>query len=254
MRSPSRNFYAGFIALVLALPGAGHALEPTCHTSSDYDITVTETGLQFERKNPAGQRLEMRRGELAIDSRAVVLGADDRKRVAAFESRVRELVPKVKTIAQRGVDLMVMAIREEAVSAAPESASQPDINARVDARARQLKLKIARSTTSKEWHADALQGDLAALLSDVAPLLTGDLARQALDRTLKGDLAGVIALKDRAVALRGSLERRVRAKLDLLQPDIGRLCPALRELDRLENSVTQRLPDGSRLNLIKLDS
>ncbi|HEX3171472.1 MAG TPA: hypothetical protein VHQ88_12855, partial [Burkholderiales bacterium] len=71
---------------------------------------------------------------------------------------------------------------------------------------------------------------------------------------LKGDLAGVVALKDRAIALRASLETRIRDKLELLQPDIAKLCPSLRELDRLETGMTQGLPDGTRLNLIKVDS
>jgi len=42
--------------------------------------------------------------------------------------------------------------------------------------------------------------------------------------------------------------------LELLQPDIAKLCPSLRELDRLETGMTQGLPDGTRLNLIKVDS
>ena len=176
-------------------------------TSSDYDLTVTDAALQFERKNASGRRLEMRRGALAVNSQAVALGAGDRQRVAAFESRVRELVPKVKTIAQHGVDLMVVAVREEAVSASPGSAANRQVNARVDARAQELKTKIASSVTSKEWHAEALQGYMAVLLSDVAPLIAGDLAQQAVDRTLKGDLAGVVALKDRAIALRPRSKR-----------------------------------------------
>ena len=92
------------------------------------------------------------------------------------------------------------------------------------------------------------------MLADVAPLLTGDLAQKALDLTLKGDLAGVVALRDRAAALRPALEARIRAKLELLQPAIEGLCPSLRELDRLENGIARALPDGSRVNLIKLES
>jgi urease beta subunit len=245
--------YAVFAMFTVAMPSA-RALDQTCHTSSDYDLTVTDAALQFERKNASGRRLEMRKGALAVNSQAVALGAGDRQRVAAFESRVRELVPKVKTIAQRGVDLMVVAVREEAVSASPGSAANRQVNARVDARAQELKTKIARSVTSKEWHAEALQGYMAVLLSDVAPLIAGDLAQQAVDRTLKGDLAGVVALRDRAIALRASLETRIRDKLELLQPDIAKLCPSLRELDRLETGMTQGLPDGTRLNLIKVDS
>jgi hypothetical protein len=247
-------FYAGIAALALIAPTPGRALDQACHTRSDYDITLTSAALQFDRKTAPPQRLEMRRGALSVDNTTVALGADDRQRVAAFETRVRDLVPKIKTIAAHGVDLMVLAIREEAGKASPDSAADPQINARVDARARDLKLKIVNSTTSKEWHVDALQGYMALMLSDVAPLITGDLAQKALDLTMKGDLAGVVALKDRAAALRTSLEARIRARLEVLQPDIDRLCPSLRELDRLENGVARALPDGSRLNLIKLDS
>ena len=230
------------------------AANETCRTSSDYDITLTSAALQFDRKTAPPQRLGMRRGALSVGNTAVALGADNRQRVVTFETRVRDLVPKIKTIAAHGVDLMVLAIREEAAKTSPNSAANPQINARVDARARELKLKIANSATSKEWHVDALQSYMAVMLSDVAPLLTGDLAQQAVDRTLKGDLAGVVALKDRATALRASLETRIRDNLELLQPDIAKLCPSLRELDRLETGMTQGLPDGTRLNLIKVDS
>src|SRR6185436_12969494 len=153
---------AALALFAVAVPSA-RALDQSCHTSSDYDLTVTDAALQFERKNTPGRRLEMRKGALAVNNQAVALGAADRQRVATFENRVRELVPKVKTIAQRGVDLMVVAVREEAVNASPGSAANPQVNARVDARAQELKTKIARSATSKEWHAEALQGYMAAL-------------------------------------------------------------------------------------------
>ena len=105
---------AALALFAVAVPSA-RALDQSCHTSSDYDLTVTDAALQFERKNTPGRRLEMRKGALAVNNQAVALGAADRQRVATFENRVRELVPKVKTIAQRGVDLM------------PDSSGQPDI-------------------------------------------------------------------------------------------------------------------------------
>lgn len=239
---------------VFSALAAGHAAAQTCHTSSNYEITLIGGALQFDRKSSPPQRLEMRRGILSADAKVIGLGADDRKRVAAFETKVRELIPRIKVIAQRGVDLMVVAIREEAVRASPDSAARPELNARIDARAQALKTRIANSTTSKEWQPAAMSGYMATILTDVAPLISGDLAQKALDLTMKGDFGGVLALKDEASALRGSLEKRIQAKLDLLQPEIYKLCPALRELDRLESGVSRPLPDGSRLDLIKVDS
>ncbi len=243
--------HACALALLVAAPLHAKDLDETCHARSGYDVTVTDAALQFDRRNAPPQRLEMRRGDLAVNDKAVALGASDRKRIAAFETTLRELIPKIKTLAQRGVDLGVFAIREEAARASPVSAADPRVNARVDARARELKARIANSRTSKEWHARALNGYLTPVLADVTQLVAGDLAQKALALTLKGDLSGAVALTDRAVGLRASLEARIRAKLETLQPEIEKLCPSLRKLDALETGVTRNLPDGSRLNLVE---
>lgn len=243
--------HACALALLAAAPLHAKDLDETCHARSGYDVTVTDAALQFERKNAPPQRLEMHRGDLVVNDKAVALSARDRNRIAAFETTLRELIPKIKTLAQRGVDLSVFAIREEAASASPVSAADPRVNARVDARAREIKTRIANSRTSKEWNARALNGYLTPVLADVAPLIAGDLAQKALELTLKGDLSGAVALTDRAAGLRASLETRIRTKLETLQPEIEKLCPSLRKLDALETSVTQRLPDGSRLNLVE---
>jgi hypothetical protein len=239
---------------LLSVAVAGQALAQSCHTSSNYDITLIDGALQFDRKSTPPQRLEMRRGVLSVNSRVVALSAEDRKRVAAFETKVRGLIPKIKTIGQRGVDLMVVAIREEAANSSPAAAVRPELNARVDMRAQELKSRIANSTTSKEWQPAAMSNYMATILADVAPLISGDLAQKALDLTMKGDLNGVMALGNQATALRDSLEKRIRSKLDTLQPDLQALCPSVRELDRIESAITQPLPDRSRLNLIKVDS
>jgi hypothetical protein len=220
-----------------------------CHTSSDYDVTLDDSALQFARKTGPAQSIEMRQGALAINRKPITLGADDKKRVIAFEARVRELVPRIKTIGQRGVDLMVAAIREEAAKASPQSAASPELNARVDARAEELKRRIAASRSSKEWHPDAIAGYMTGVVADVAPLIAGDLSQKAVDLTMKGDLSGVMALTDKALQLRASLEQRIRTRLETLQPQIDRLCPSLRELDRLESSI-----GAARIDLIKVES
>jgi hypothetical protein len=241
-------------AIAGAVLAGAPASAQTCHISSDYDITVSDTSLRFDRKSSQAQRLALQRGVLTVDDKAVALSSDEQKRIASFESRTRELVPRIKALGQRAVDLMVIAINEEAARSSPASAARPELKARVDARAQELKTRIAKSTTSKEWRPEAINGYLAGVLADVAPLITGDLAQKAVELTMKGDFAGVIGLKDQASALHGALEQRIRAQLDTLQPEIQKLCPAARELDRLESGVAKTLPDGSRLNLIKVES
>ncbi len=232
--------------------GTAGAEDPACTARSRYDLTVTATALIFERAAAPGQRLEMQTGRLAANGTFVELGPGDRNRITTFETNARALVPQLKALAQRGVDLGVAAIREEAAATSPKSATNPQLNARLDARARTLKARIAASNSSKDWRGPAVKRYLAEAMTDVIPLVGGDLAQQALDAALRGDLAGAAAIKGKAEKMRPSLEARIQRKLETLQPEVDRLCPALRNLDTLESGMAATLPDGNRLNLVEI--
>lgn len=249
---PMRCALAALLGLTLAAPVQARELDETCRARSRYDLTVSDAALLFERAASAQQRVEMRRGRLTVNGAPVPLNGADRSRVATFESTVRALVPQIKTLAQRAVDLGAAAVREEAANVSPRSAADPQLNARVDARARELKARIAASVTTKEWRGAAFSRYVGDIAIDVLPLVAGDLAQQALEAAMQGDLAGAARLKDRAVGLRGSLEARIRTRVEVLEPDVARLCPSLRRLDALESGLAGRLPDGSRLDLIEI--
>jgi len=248
------------IALIaIALPGvllaaAAHArtLDEVCRARSGYDLTVSEAALLFERRRPGGQRLEMRRGRLRVNGYAVALDGRDRERINAYETAVRTLIPRVKALAQRGVDVSAAAVREEASRVSPRSAADPKLNARLEARARELKTRIANSATTRDWQGAAFNRYRAQIVADVLPLIAGDFAQRALELAVQGDLAGAAALTDRAAGLRASLEARIRNKLTALEPEMEKLCPSFDWLDALESALTARLPDGSPLDLIEI--
>jgi hypothetical protein len=240
------------LAALCVAPGA-EARDPACTLRSQYDLTVTDSGLVFERA-ASGQRLEMHAGLLSANGAPVELGPGDRNRITAFEYNARALVPQMKALAQRGVDLGVAAIREEATATSPKSAANPQLNARLDARARNIKARIAASNSSKDWRGPAVKRYMAEAMTDVLPLIGGDLAQQALDAAMRGDLAAAAAIKDKAEKVRPSLEARIQRKLETLQPEVDRLCPSLRNLDTIESGVAATLPDGRRLNLVEVGS
>src|SRR4051812_31782265 len=99
MSSLSRLLVAA-MATLLSATSPGVALGQQCRTSSDFEITLSEAALTFERRNAPTQRIEMRSGALAVNQQPLKLSVDDRKRIAAFETRTRELIPKIKTIGQ----------------------------------------------------------------------------------------------------------------------------------------------------------
>ena len=238
--------------LVPTASGAG--LDATCGVRSNYDFTMSDNSILFERVTAPAQSVVMSHGSLSANGKRVALGVKDRDRIAAFEATLRGLIPSVKALAQRAVDISVSAIQDEAASVAPNSAADPRLRQRLDARAKALKTRIANSVTSKEWRGAPLNRFSADLLSDVLPLVGGDLARQAVDIAQRGDLAAANALSTRVTGLSGSLETRIRTRLQVLQPEVDRLCPALRRLDALESSAQIALPGGARLNLLEIRS
>jgi hypothetical protein len=239
-------------AVLLAVTTQARGLDEVCRARSAYDLTVNDAALLFERRRPGAQRLEIGRGRLAVNGFVVPLDARDRQRIGAYEAAVRALIPRIKALAQRGVDLSAAAVREEAANVSPRAAADPKFEARLEARARNLKTRIASSTTTKEWQGAAFNRYTTEIVADVVPLVAGDLAQQALELAVKGDLAGAAKLTDRAAGMRTSLEARIRNKLTVLEPELAKLCPSFDWLDALESALTARLPDGSRLDVIEI--
>ncbi len=241
------------LVCALAAPVLGAEPDTACRVRSDYDVTVSAGALLFERAAAPARSFEMSRGNLKANGKPVALGRRDRDRISAFEATLRGLIPQVKALAQRAVEIGVAAIREEAASTSPKSAADPQLNQRLEARARDLKLRIANSTTSKDWRGATLSGYAAEALPDVLSLVGGDLARQAVEVALRGDFAAAGALTNRAAGLRASLEARVSSRLEVLRPDADKLCPALRRLAALESAVNAALPGGGRLGLLEVE-
>ncbi len=244
--------FAAVLLCAFVAPARGADFDATCRVRSGYDFTVSERAVSFERAAAPTQRFEMSRGRLTASGEPVALGVKDRDRIAAFEATLRGLMSPVKALAQRAVDISVAAIREEATGASPRSAANPQFNQRLQTRARDIKTRIANSTTSKDWRGASFNRYAAEVLADVLPLVGGDLAQQAVEVALRGDLAAANALRNRATGLRASLEARILKRLEVLQPEVDKLCPALRRLDALESAMGAALPGGGRLNLLEL--
>ena len=142
------------VCVALAFAPSGEAVA-ACPLRSAYDVTVTPDRLVFERSSGAARRIEMRDGALSDGGKAVALSASDRDRIVRFERAARGLLPRIRQIGAHAVDLMVVAVREQAAATSPQSAANAQLNARLDARAAAFKSRIARSNSSKEWRGNA---------------------------------------------------------------------------------------------------
>lgn len=247
-----RYFALYALTLVVGVLACGNAhaqsLLNTCHASSSYDITIKPNGVLFDRAQTAPRRVFVHDGELTLDGVPVKLDAEDSDRVTLIERTVRKLEPKVKRIADRGVDLAAQAVREQAAEDAP--AASGEVDARVASVAGRLKTRIAGSNSSHDWHGPAFRRYANQAVTRVVTPLAAGLLQQAVAVALSGDMDAAARLRQRAANMASSLREGVRRKLQVLRPRVQALCPSLRHLDRLESGIHTPLPGGVRIDLI----
>lgn len=229
-----------FLAVTACFAGGALAqdLGTTCRVASTYDLTVRPDALVFDRADVAPRAVRMHDGSLSTDGQSVPLRADEQDRVALFERNVRALVPKVKSIANDGVDLAARAVRDEAVTAAPGAVASGELDRVLNARVADIKRRIAASQSTRDWQEDAMRAYAQEIVSDVTPILTQDVGGEAMQLAMNGDLQGAAALRDRVASVSTGGQARVVARLEsALKPRIQALCPSIRQLNDLQSGL-----------------
>jgi hypothetical protein len=240
------------VALILLLSAVSlraRDLASTCHATSSYDLTINADDIRFDRPAPAPTRVEIRSGALRTDGVSVPLNAEDHDRMTLFERDLRLLVPRVKSVAQNGVDMAVRAVRAETSSMGLSADTRADLDQRLDTHARDIKQRIAASRSTHDWDGDVFNQYANQIAADLVPLIAGDLGQQAIDAAMSGDLQQAANLRDRAASLATEIQPRLMSRMQALRPQIQALCPAVQQLVDLQVDV--RGSNGQRLDLIQ---
>jgi hypothetical protein len=221
-----------------------------CEIDSAYDISIESDRLVFSR---TGSEVAFARGQLFVDGQAVVLSRADAERVAAFEREVRALIPEVRKIAADAVEVAFTALNQVIVTFASEenrASFKADLNAMRD----EINSAVASANSSQILDDGAFEERIKGLVGRIAPRLAGEFAAQAVSAALSGDEDAGRAIEERAGRLEKEIEASVEAPARALEARVNALCPRIEELDRIENQLELRLPDGQPLNLIKVEA
>jgi hypothetical protein len=241
---------AALVALLLAAPlSRAQDLADVCRVRSSYDLTLSPGALAFDRTAPAPRHMQLGHGRLAVDGRDVTLDAEQHDRAVLFEQDLRALVPKVRALARRGVDVALDALRAEAAGIG-DDATQQALEQRLAAHAADLKRRIDRSTSTLDWQGERFTHYIDAVLADVAPSLAGALAEQAVQDALAGDIEAAAALRERAAGLATGLQPRLEHRLEVLRPQVQALCPSVARLAELQRGL--RDANGRALDLLEV--
>ncbi|MEO6926358.1 MAG: DUF2884 family protein [Rhodanobacter sp.] len=243
-------FLAGLLTVLGTMPSHAQDLATTCHATSSYDLTLAPGNLLFDRASPAPLRVVIAQGSLHTDGNAVALDPEQQDRLALFDRELRALVPRARKVAQNGVDMAVQAVREEVASLGLAADTRAEFDNRLNARATELKQRIASSQSTHDWQDDAMQQYSNQVAADLMPLLVADLGQQAVNAALSGDLQGAASLRDRASSLATELQPRMQRRMQALRPQIEALCPAIQRLSRLQQGL--RDSRGRPLSLLQI--
>jgi hypothetical protein len=243
------RFAAASILLLAAYPLYAQDLATTCHATSSYDVTINSDNILFDRPMPAPTRVEIQHGSLRTDGASVPLNAEDHDRMTLFERDLRLLVPRVKSVAQNGVDMAVRAVLAEASGMGLSTETRSELDQRLNTHASEIKRRIAASRSTHDWDGDAFNQYANQMAADLVPLIAGDLGQQAIDAAMSGDLQQAANLRDRAASLATEIQPRLLNRMQALRPEIQALCPAIQQLVDLQQDV--RGNNGQRLDLIQ---
>ncbi len=238
-------------SLLVAAPLYAQDLATACHATSSYDVTINADNLVFDRASPAPLRVDLRQGALRVDGVTVKQSAENQDRLVLFERELRALAPRVRTVAQNGVDMAVHGMLAEVASLGLSHSARGEFEQRLARHASDLKQRIAASHSTHDF-----QGDMATryeneMVADLGPLVAGDLGQQAIDAALNGDLQTAANLRDRGAALATQLQPRMQQRMQALRPQIEALCPSIKRLAQLQQGV--RGVHGEPLHLLQID-
>lgn len=221
----------------------------SCGLESDYDVSLDASGLTFRHADGKPASVSMHKGRLRIDGRDIALSDADRARVAEFEATVRALVPQAKAIARDAVDIAYSAVSEVA-AAFSDTADNPATRQRLGVLRDEFKLRIDDSFDRKPWNENEFDEIVEKAMSDLMPVVLGEVVGTAISIALSGDAERAEELERRAEKIEKEITRRVDTQAAQLALRVATLCPLVAKLDAIEKSLDLRLDGNARLDLL----
>jgi hypothetical protein len=235
------------IAAACAANGAMAAeldVDASCDIESDYDLSIDERSVILTRADDTPKAIVMRQGRLFVDDRWVELSDADHKRIAEFEQGTRDAMPEAQAIARDAADIAFTVLDELATGF---SSDPKAVRAKVEHARAQIDARLARSVTANRFNARDLGDGIGDAVAEVIPSMIGDIVSGAIGAAFGGDASRLKRMENLDAQIEAQVEPRARR----LEQRAERLCRRLEALDRLDDALEFRLPDGQALNLLE---
>lgn len=230
---------------LLSLAASVQAKDVSCNIESDYDLTINDQSVILTRENGTPKWIVIRGDRLFVDDRWVALAKEDRQRIADFDRGTREIMPLAREIGRDAASIAFTALGEVAAGFSNDPA---DTRAKLDQARKKIDARLARSVTANRFDGRDLGEGIGQAVSEVVPLVIGDIVGGAVRAALSGDTQRLEQME----GLDKQIEARIEPRAKELEARAERLCAKMEALDRLDNALAYRLPDGKALDLLRM--
>lgn len=245
------------IALMFAaasLPASAHGTtvrvgdaEDRCNVRSDWGVSSHRRAFVFSRADHAPAEVGIGGGRLFIDGREQTLSAADHARLARLEAEMHALVPELREVVTEAVDIAFSALTEVARGLA----SDPQRVVSELERARRAARGQLESRPLSALNGDAIAGVITPILTEFVPQVIGGAVTGALKAAFGGEVR-TQEFEKKMKRMERELDSKVEARAKDLEPLAKAMCRRLETMDRIDDELEYRLPDGKRLDLLQV--
>lgn len=247
------------LALSLALAAGSaqaHDAHRSVHTDCDIDsrfsLSIDHGGYVFSQSSAQPSRVTLDSGELIVDGREAELSSADQARVRELESELDLLIPQARKVATEAIGIAFDALDEVAKALA----SHPrETLAELD-RSRAVALREIDSHPAfflGNDNDDAIEAVIQPIVEKFVPEIVGGAMSLAFHAIFASDRERD-AMEARMDRMEKTLDQRIDARADALEPLADAMCQRLKRMDALDNALDYRLPGGTRLELLSVDA
>ncbi len=218
-----------------------------CDVRSDWDVSTHRRAFVFTRDGHVPKEIGIGGGRLFVDGKEMRLGAADHARLSQLERELHAAVPQLQQLVVEAVDIAFVALAEVARGLA----SEPDV---AIADLRQAQRKVRAQLDARPL--SALDGDAVAevirpILTEYVPQIVGGAVKGAVKAAFGGE-QGAQDFEKKMQRMEQELDAKVELRAKQLEPLAEAMCQRMKTLDRIDDELEFRLPDGGRLELLRV--
>ena len=219
-----------------------------CDIGSDWSVRMHRRAFVFSQDEHQPKEIGIGGGRLFIDGKEQKLSAADHERLVRLEREMTATAPVLHDIVVESVDIAFYALTDVARALASDPKEAVADLERAQARVR-------REMESKQFAAldgDAIGKVIEPVISEWVPHIVGGAVSSALGAAFGGEKKAN-EFEKKMARMEQDLDRNVEARAKLLEPKVDDLCGRLKSIDNIDDSLEYRLPDGGRLDLLRVE-